>query len=108
MRNCNLISNLLKKASDFNTDLCPQEKLQTDGSFIEQSHHPFILQLTNTIGCCCCFVDTLWVFFQAQCAVDSASLFTLIKFNRPAAVPEDPEHAERQQSNADFHYLKLL
>lgn len=37
----------------------------------------------------------------------SGRLFALIKFNRPVWVPSEPEHTGWQQSNADFHYLKL-
>lgn len=55
----------------------------------------------------CCVYGLCGTFSQAHCAVDSGSLFTLIKFNRLVSVSQDPEHTGQQWSNADFHYLKL-
>lgn len=83
---------------------------QTAHSSIHPVIHSFIPPLCrdNRLLFCVVFMVSVCGFFsQAQCAVDSGSLFTLIKFNRPASVPQDPEHMGRQQSNADFHYVKL-
>lgn len=66
---------------------------------------------TETKGCCCCVYRLhLWGFPVMEYRPHSAALrclFAPIKFNRPVWGPPDPERAGQQQSNVDFHYLKL-